>query len=67
MSIAPGMYKFWDYDTNVFKKYCIYNEYGELVGLREDAPPDVKKAFEEYVAEEKKIREEAEKEGYLIS
>ena len=40
---------------------------GELVGLREDAPPDVKKAFEEYVAEEKKIREEAEKEGYLIS
>ena len=67
MSIAPGMYKFWDYDANVFKQYCVYNEYGELIELSDDAPPDVKKAFEEYVSKEKKIHEEAEKEGYLIS
>ena len=55
----------WYYDYVI--DYGIHNEDGELIGLREDAPPDVKKAFEEYVAEEKKIHEEAEKGGYLIS
>ena len=56
----------WYYDYVI--KFGIYNEYGdELIGLSDDAPPDVKKAFEEDMKKEKKIQEEAEKEGYLIS
>ncbi len=54
---------YWDYVI----KYGIHNEDGELVGISDEAPPNVKKAFEEDMAKEKKIREEAEKEGYLIS
>ncbi len=58
--IEPWYWKYTD-------KFGIYNEYGELIELSNEAPPNVKKAFEEDMAKEKKLREEAEKEGYLIS
>ncbi len=55
----------WYYDYVI--KYGIHNEDGDLIGISNEAPPNVKKAFEEDMAKEKKLREEAEKEGYLIS
>lgn len=47
--------------------YGIYNEYGELIGISDDALFDVKKAFEEDRLEEEKIRKSEDKAGYLIS
>ena len=67
MSFAQGMYKFWDYETDFFVKYCIYDENGDLIEVKNDAPDDFKKAFEEYRSEEEKIREEAKSQNYLIS
>ncbi len=55
----------WYYDYVI--KYGIHNEDGDLIGISNEAPPNVKKAFEEDMSKEKKLREEAEKEGYLIS
>ena len=61
------MYKFWEYDFDFFEKYCSYNEDGDLIGVKDDAPNDFKKAFEEYMEEEKKYQAKARAEGYLIS
>ena len=67
MSIEKGMYEFWEYDLYFFEEYCIYNEYGDLIGVKDDAPNDFKKAFEEYMEQEKKYQAESLAEGYLIS
>jgi len=53
---------YWDY----LEKYGIYDEIEGYVGIRDDAPDDVKKAFNEDLAQKKKIREKSKKEGYLI-
>lgn len=60
MSVAEPWY--WKYA----RPYLIYGDEG-LVGIRDDAPEDIKKAFYEDRAKEKKIREKAEAQGYLIS
>ena len=55
----------WYWDK--LQKYGIYDEIEGYIGIKDNAPENIKKAFEEDMAKEKKICEEAENEGYLIS
>lgn len=59
-AVEPPYWKYTD-------MYGIYNEYGELIGISDDALFDVKKAFEEDRLEEEKIRKSEDTAGYLIS
>ena len=55
----------WYYDYVI--KYGIHNEDGDLVGISDEVPPHIKKAFEEDMEQEKKDKDKARAEGYLIS
>ena len=55
----------WYYDYLI--KYGIHNENGDIIGISDTTPLDVKKAFEEDMEKENQIRKESLAEGYLIS
>jgi hypothetical protein len=45
-----------------FSDYGVFSEAGFLVGIREDAPEDIKKEYAAYL----KLKEEAAKEGIKL-
>ena len=57
--------KTWYYDYVI--RYGIHNENGDLIGISDKVPFDVRKAFEEDMEKENQIRKESLAEGYLIS
>ena len=52
--IAYSESKFWQYPLEEIKRYCLHDEYGSVIGVKEDAPADFKAA---YAAEEERSRE----------
>ena len=48
-------------DMPIWYEYAVYDENGSI-GVRDDSPEDVKKAYKEYVKEQ----EEAEKNGIKL-
>ena len=56
--IAPNTLKLFDYSEEEFEKYGQFKDGdGEIIGVKEDAPEDFKKAYEEYEEHNKKMEE----------
>ena len=51
---APGTFKLLEYPKEVRKRYCIFDDCGCIIGVKDDAPPDIKEAYEA----DKKISDE---------
>ncbi len=51
--------KFWQYPIEEIEQYCLFDEFGSIIGVKETAPADFKKAYEE----DKKRSDELEKLG----
>ena len=47
----------------IWYDYAIFDDECEITGIREDAPPEAKKAYDEYV----KYIQECEKEGIPVT
>ncbi len=57
--LAYGESKFWQYPIEEIRKYCLFDEFGSIIGVKETAPADFKEAYEEH----RKRRDEWEKLG----
>ena len=60
--IKPGVLKMMNFSLDEFEKYGVYDEWGELVGVKDDAPADFKEAW----AADQKLYDEAEKNGITL-
>ena len=47
----------------MFCKHAKYDEYGEFIGIRDDAPKSVKDAYEKEVKRRKELKKER---GYVL-
>ena len=55
-----GEFKFWNrYSSDERERYCLFDEYGCIVGIKENVPSDFKEAYKEY----EKIKLEWEERG----
>lgn len=43
---APGALKLADFSLEEIEKYAILDDMGCIIGVKEDAPPDFKEAYE---------------------
>ena len=50
------------YSTEEFEKYGLFDEYGSIIGVKEDAPADFKAAYEH----DKKMYDEAQERGIIL-
>ncbi len=46
--LAYDEFKFWQYPFEEIEKYCLFDEYGSLIGVKKEAPTDFKEMYEEY-------------------
>ena len=42
----------------IFWKYLIFNDEGEMAGIREDAPVDAKKEYDSFIEAERDLKEQ---------
>lgn len=54
MTIPEREYVFWKY----LRAYGIFNEKGDLIGFKKEAPEEVKKSWQEYLKAREKWLEE---------
>ena len=61
--MTPEEGKFWSYPLEYFEKYAVFDENTDMVvKVKDKAPPDFKKAFEEH----KKMCDKARKLGIIL-
>lgn len=60
--IAPDDAKLFQYPTEDILRYCILDNEGSIIGVKEDAPPKFKEAYEH----DKKMYDDALKNGVIL-
>ena len=55
--LAPGKSKFWQYPAEYIMEYCLFED-GCIAGIKDEAPNDFKKAYEEHKKLEKEMWEQ---------
>ena len=60
MLLAYGQSKLSKFSDEEFEKYGVFDEVDDIVGVKEDAPPEFKEAYEA----DKKMREELRAQGF---
>ncbi len=41
----PGTFKLLEYPEEDRERYCIFDDCGFIIGVKDDAPPDIKQAM----------------------
>ena len=58
--LAPGQTKLEQFSIEVFEKYSIFNDVGDIIGVKDDAPTNFKEAYEH----DKKMKDELWEQGF---
>lgn len=46
MTWAPGTFEMEKFSLEEFEQYGLFDDLGEIIGVKDDAPPEFKEAYE---------------------